>query len=281
MKLGDALRPERIEVPLRATGPEGAWLALHARVGGEGEPEAVLDHAPSPRSRIRIVRSGVGVSAALGISPEPLAVPEDEHEEGESGTGPRVLLLVRVEPGRRGAEGLPERVGQVLARPEVESRLLTASCPEDVMGVTELLLAELVRPLRVGDAYTSLPYRIYPDTPLPEVVGLMARRALSAVPVVDRELQVLGVISAGDALKEAIQAGGGEPARMGHLTARDVMSRSVMCVTEEEELTDAARTMVHREMDQLPVVREGQVVGFLTRDAVLRALFGDEGSPST
>jgi CBS domain-containing protein len=37
---------------------------------------------------------------------------------------------------------------------------------------------------------------------------------------------------------------------------------------------DAASLMVSRGVEQLPVVREGELVGFLTRDAVLRVLFG-------
>jgi CBS domain-containing protein len=32
--------------------------------------------------------------------------------------------------------------------------------------------------------------------------------------------------------------------------------------------------MVNKDMGQLPVVREGEIVGILTRDAVLKALYG-------
>ena len=33
-----------------------------------------------------------------------------------------------------------------------------------------------------------------------------------------------------------------------------------------------------RDVEELPVVREGELIGFLTREAILRMLFGNEGS---
>jgi CBS domain-containing protein len=37
---------------------------------------------------------------------------------------------------------------------------------------------------------------------------------------------------------------------------------------------EAAQMMANRDVEQLPVVRDGVLVGFLNRDAVLRALSG-------
>jgi len=52
------------------------------------------------------------------------------------------------------------------------------------------------------------------------------------------------------------------------------MSRSVMCVSDDELLDNAAQLMAKRHVDQLPVVRNGEFVGFLKREDVLSALFG-------
>ena len=54
------------------------------------------------------------------------------------------------------------------------------------------------------------------------------------------------------------------------------MTRSVLCVSEDQALTEAANMMVNRDVEQLPVVREGELVGFVTRDSILRALYGHE-----
>jgi CBS domain-containing protein len=54
------------------------------------------------------------------------------------------------------------------------------------------------------------------------------------------------------------------------------MTRTVLCVSEDQELREVSQLMVNRDVEQLPVVREGQLVGFITRDSALSALFGGE-----
>ncbi len=130
-------------------------------------------------------------------------------------------------------------------------------------------------PILVADALEPIRYRVYPETPLTEVVDLMVRRRVHALPVVGESFEVLGIITAGDALDLVLKARPGEEggARGGKaLAARDVMTRSVLCVSETQELRDAAQMMVHRDVEQLPVVREGELIGLITRDAILRAL---------
>ncbi len=56
------------------------------------------------------------------------------------------------------------------------------------------------------------------------------------------------------------------------MTARDVMTRTVLCVSEGQPLIEAAHMMVHKGVEQLPVVREGELIGIVTRAKVLRAL---------
>ena len=53
------------------------------------------------------------------------------------------------------------------------------------------------------------------------------------------------------------------------------MTRTVMCISEEQSLIEAASIMVNRGVEQLPVIREGEMVGLLTRREVLRWLFPD------
>lgn len=144
----------------------------------------------------------------------------------------------------------------------------------------QLLVEHAVEPVR---------YRVYPDTPLSEVVDLMVRRGIAAVPVVGEQYEVLGIITVGDALREVLHDGAAEePAtdaagRVGPVApkkARDVMTRAVLCVSETQPLLDAARTMVNRKVQQLPVVRDGELIGLITRDAVLEALRPAPKEPS-
>lgn len=294
MQLGDLLGQERIRVPLRAESlAEGVTqlMALADPDRGEpGEGEALLSrlrsgeggeiHHPSRNILVLVLRAGEGDTSrgALGISPEPLASGGELEGDGEA-AGPRVVILLRVTRSVPMGEGVLGRINRVLADPEVERELLAAETPLDVRSLRPLMGVELKERLRVGHVMVPLSYRVFPHTPLDEVVDLMSRKGLRALPVVGDDLQVLGIVTAGEALRYAVQkktrgeSGEGRPRELGG-TARDVMIRSVMCVSEDEFLRDAARTMVNKDMGQLPVVREGEIVGILTRDAVLKALYG-------
>ena len=88
--------------------------------------------------------------------------------------------------------------------------------------------------------------------------------------------ELLGVITAGDVLEELLprwRSSGEKPTAPADAVAREVMQRSVMCVSEDQSLVDAANLMVNRDVNALPVVREGVLVGFLHRDTVLKSLF--------
>lgn len=121
--------------------------------------------------------------------------------------------------------------------------------------------------LRVADALVPLDTHVGPDAPLAKVLEIMSRRGVSAVAVVGDSGQVLGILTAGDALRLFLKEGAHST-----VAAREVMTRAVLCVTEEQELMDAARVMVQRNLRQLPVVREGAMLGFVTRESVLHVL---------
>jgi tRNA nucleotidyltransferase (CCA-adding enzyme) len=50
------------------------------------------------------------------------------------------------------------------------------------------------------------------------------------------------------------------------------MTRQVLCVAPEQPLAEAVSLMVNKDVERLPVVRHGQLVGFLTRGDILRQL---------
>jgi len=130
--------------------------------------------------------------------------------------------------------------------------------------------------LLVDAALEPVKYRVYPDTPLSEVIDLIVRRGVRAVPVVGEQYEVLGIITSGDALDQILRSAPAEqPAKADEgpeVLARDVMTRAVLCVSEDQPLNEAAHMMVNRDVEQLPVVRDGELIGFVTRDSILRSL---------
>lgn len=127
-----------------------------------------------------------------------------------------------------------------------------------------------------------------PDTPVPELVQLLLTRSISGVPVVDTAGNLVGIVSEGDLLRRAEL--GTEKTRGGWATfftgaatlateyvranARlvgDVMTRVVVTVDEDTPLSEIADVMEDRRIKRIPVVKDGRLVGIVTRANLLRA----------
>jgi CBS domain-containing protein len=121
-----------------------------------------------------------------------------------------------------------------------------------------------------------------PDTPLGMIADSMTRNRLRAIPIIDESGHVLGMITDRSVMSHFLPqlgateagVGGRDLADSGAVPVRDVMDRSVMCVNEDQPLADVAVLMLDKEMERLPVVAEGILVGFLTRGDIIRRLLG-------
>ncbi|MDT8367662.1 MAG: CBS domain-containing protein [Longimicrobiales bacterium] len=295
LTLADWLDPERIEVLLAVDTLEGALRALLAHTpegvlpGAEARTRCAHDLAAGARGEVVrigddavvVVSEEGGVKAPtlfLGVSVDPFAV---TAEGGENAGHARAVVLA-LTPAR--PEALRARLVPALRRflstDEGRLALYAARSADEVLEMTGFMTLPLPGRIRVLGVMEPVSYRVYPDTPATEVFHLMTRRGLRAVPVVGEEYEVLGIITAGDALRHLVprtQRGKDVAQAIDRDLARDVMARSVLCVSEDQAIGDVAALMVKRDVEILPVVREGEFVGFVTREAVLRSILGDTG----
>lgn len=294
MKLSELLVDAWVGLPLEARDLGGALGELLSRVahaglleesrvaklsrdlafGSQGEVVRLSDQVVAVLATVERVEE---LSVTVGVAEEPFVVTAEGREEPGEARG-LVLILA---PGRltRARQDLVPVLTRVFRDPERTQRLLKARTVDEIRGLREFMEAEYQPRLLVEDALVPVKYRVYPDTPLAEVVDLMVRRGVHAVPVVGERYEVLGILTSGDALdfllRENVREGrpgvGEEGAER---LARDFMTRTVLCVSEGQALAEAGHMMVNRDVEQLPVVREGELVGFVTRDSILRALRG-------
>jgi predicted transcriptional regulator len=103
------------------------------------------------------------------------------------------------------------------------------------------------------------------ETPLKEVAAVMIRNRIGGLPVTDGVGRVLGIVSESD-LQPTREAAPLRPIR----TAGDVMSRPIITLSEEDTVTQAARVLQRHGLKRAPVVRDGAVVGMITRSDLLR-----------
>jgi len=183
----------------------------------------------------------------------------------------------------------PEQIEKALALigPMVREGLITVDEVE-IVKYSHRYLQPLPGDKRVEEIMTRDVYFVHPDTLLAEVLNLMLTHMLKAVPVVDADQQVLGIITDGNLL-----ARGGVQERVAvaerldqHLlqarleilreegkTARQVMSSPVITVLETATLAYATHQMVEHNFKRLPVVdAERRLVGMLSRVDVLRTV---------
>ena len=128
-----------------------------------------------------------------------------------------------------------------------------------------------------------------PDQTLGEVARLMVERDVRAIPVVNDAGTLLGMVTHRELLRHLlpdylqraksgevkaptrtqIQRGSADPRE---ILVKEAMARTVLCVSEDQTLSDVASLMNNKDVDRFPVVREGVVVGFLTRADMIRRL---------
>ena len=223
------------------------------------------------------------ICAVIGVSPKGFTVeetgagapsggsPDEVEASGGRGSETRSeIILILVTP--RHLVSLRDRTLPTLKRffreEERVAPLLNARSADGVSRVSVFMDLDPHRSLLVEDVVEPVQYRVYPDTPYSEVADLMVRRELQAVPVVGEDYEFLGVITSGDAMEELVSqarvesVGGSSAIDRTELTAREIMTRTVMCVSEEQSLVEAASIMVNRGVEQLPVIREGEMVGY-------------------
>lgn len=130
---------------------------------------------------------------------------------------------------------------------------------------------------------------VAPDATYKEVVERMHERRVSAVPVVDRERRVLGIISEADLLlkeeRPAHRPGGhlldphGDAARATARNAAALMTSPAVTVTPQATLTQAARLMHRHQVKRLPVVGpDGTLAGIVSRADLLTAFLRSDES---
>ena len=296
MKLSSVLSSEQIVVPLEAEDLPQAIQALVVRLEAEERIETGsgdwLSEALAAREIGEVIRVNESIlflvaqtevvedlALSLGIAASPFTVDEEGEEEAAAAQALFLLLTPRRVSTLK-VQVLPT-LSRILRDGERTARLLRASTPSAVLALEELMDADLMDQLLVQDGLTPLRYRVYPDTPIQEVVDLMIRRELHDVPVVGEKYEFLGVITAADVLKHLLPGRlSGESRRIGGiqeeetLTAREAMNRSVMCISDDLSMMEAAKSMVNKGVVRIPVVREGELLGFFTLDTALQALFG-------
>jgi len=155
--------------------------------------------------------------------------------------------------------------------------------------------------MRAMDVMTTNVITVDPNTSVQALATLLSERGISGVPVVDLDNRLVGIISEGDLLHRAETgterrterrrsrwldtfASDQEAARdyvKAHgRTVKEIMTRDVISVSDTTELADIATVLETRRIKRVPVVRDGKLVGIVSRANLVRALAMTKSEPT-
>jgi CBS domain-containing protein len=155
--------------------------------------------------------------------------------------------------------------------------------------------------MRAMDVMTTNVITVVPDTSVQALATLLSERGISGVPVVDKDGRLVGIVSEGDLLHRAETgterrtqrrrsrwldtfAADQEAARdyvKAHgRSVQEIMTREVISVSDTTELADIATLLETKRIRRVPVVRDGKLVGIVSRANLVRALAMMKNQPT-
>ncbi len=143
--------------------------------------------------------------------------------------------------------------------------------------------------MQAQDIMTREVVTVGADMGVREVARLLLDKHISAVPVVDDQGKLVGIVSEGDFVRRPEIAGetrgswwldlissesdrASEHLKSHGRTVAEVMTASVATVGEDTPVAEVAHLLESRRIKRVPVVRDGKVVGILSRADLLRIL---------
>jgi CBS domain-containing protein len=141
--------------------------------------------------------------------------------------------------------------------------------------------------MKALDVMVSPVIMVGPDTTVAETAEILLNNRISGVPVVDNS-QLVGMVSEGDLLRR-VEAGterrrswwlelmtrndtiAADYVKSHGRKVSDIMTRHPVTVREDTDLAEIADLMEGRQIKRVPVVRDGKVVGIVSRANLLQA----------
>lgn len=111
---------------------------------------------------------------------------------------------------------------------------------------------------------------VRPESTIHEAIQLLLDRRISGLPVVDGQGALVGIITEYGLLAMAYDKG------VTHQTVAQHMTREVIMVEADAPVNRVADQFIINRVRRLPVVKEGRLVGLISRIDVLRALYTAE-----
>jgi CBS domain-containing protein len=149
--------------------------------------------------------------------------------------------------------------------------------------------------MKASDVMTTQVVAVHATTSVDEIARLLMRHAIGGVPVVDARRRVIGIVTERDLFlkKKGIPFSAVkiptmfkqwvDPRQLDEIyelarqhTAADVMTADVVCADPDDNIRQVAWLMVEGNLKHIPVARDGQLLGIITRTDMIRPMTREE-----
>jgi len=125
------------------------------------------------------------------------------------------------------------------------------------------------KPITARDYMSATLVTFTPDTDILTAINQLIEKRIAGAPVVDRQGNLVGIISEKDCLRIALHSSyHGESAG----TVAEYMHGEVKTVDAEANIADVASMFLRDDYRRYPVISDNRLVGQISRRDVLRAL---------
>ncbi len=125
------------------------------------------------------------------------------------------------------------------------------------------------KPAKVRDYMSKRLLAFDPAMSIPQAIDVLLKNRISGAPVIDARGQLVGILSKKDCLKVAFSASYHQD--LGGMV-RDYMTPDPETIDAEADILQAAERFLAGPYRRFPVIAEGQTIGVIARQDVLRAL---------
>ena len=137
--------------------------------------------------------------------------------------------------------------------------------------------------MKAKDVMSRQVFTLSPDNSVAHAAQIMLDNAVSGLPVMDSEGALVGIVTEGDLVRR-MELGHATPSDMSRPEAyddfvksnswrvADVMTTPVVTATEDATVEEIARLFDAHKIKRMPVIRDGQLVGLVSRADLLQVV---------
>ena len=157
--------------------------------------------------------------------------------------------------------------------------------------------------MKAADVMITDVITVQPDDDVADAIALLSEYDISALPVINDDEEIVGVLSEADLIHreelgtekqhpgwlEAVMPASklaGEFAKSHGHRVEEIMTTNVVTATEDTSLGEIAMLLERYRIKRIPIVRDGKLVGIVSRSNLIQALASlqaqaSEGEPGT